>query len=250
MAPTEGFRLSVDVSRLQGDIKRLRNALGPEKAEEALRHTLRDMGRKIKTIVSGELPNEYEIKKSKVMQAMQAPKISTSIGNIELKLPMAASRGPIGNAGGATYRALKIGPRAKVVKGSASPLPTSGPRVHVYMDEGSLARRVMVRLNSADGNQRYYRNSGGLNWYNQRSGGGELRYKRDRTHNGQLIGKEGEVRVRARKYKLRTAVGISVVQMPMNRSAHEIQEEILDFGAKRLAHYQDIYLRGILGGGK
>ena len=41
-------------------------------------------------------------------------------------------------------------------------------------------------------------------------------------------------------------VGIGVPQMPMNRAADDIQEQVGQYAMERLIHYQDAILKGIV----
>lgn len=210
--------LSIDTQDLQQKVSSLRERVDEKQFKRILVHTLRDTGRKAKTLTDREIRRDYQIRSRDVKSTFGYPKISTGT-EISCLIPLRNMRGTIARKSG-TYQALKNGPRAKVLKAGASLLPhrPTDNRIHFYIPSGRLAGHVFVRR--LDGKV----------WYGKRKA------------------KNGKVYRVKRVGSITHAVGIGVPQMPMNRSRENVQKTLLDYMGTRLEHYEKAVLSGYVGG--
>lgn len=206
--------LSIDTSELNKTLKEIGTALRPEQMNIALRHTIQDVGRRVRTLSKKEIRKEYRAKSGRIDKAIRRPVYSLN-GTISCIIPIMDARGTIATKSGA-YTALKRGPGAKVVKSANSILPhnRTDMRIHFYIPSGRLNGHVFVRHND------------GKKWIGKRS-------EKDRIK-----------KTRMRKGSLSHGVGIGIPQMPMNRAAEGIQNDVAQYAMKRLLHYQEQILKG------
>ena len=120
-----GANIYVDISDLQETIKKMKDVMSRGAFEEMLRCTFNDAGRKVKTIVSREVPQDYEVTASWVRNSVGWPKRlpSTQIG---VEIPINGHRGSIGGRYRAT-RATGGKIRARIVKNQTTILPDNMP---------------------------------------------------------------------------------------------------------------------------
>ena len=145
-------------------------------------------------------------------------------------------RGTIATGDGA-YTALKRGPGAKVVRSGNSILPhnKTGQRIHFYIPSGRLQGHVFVRHND------------GIQWTGvRREGTGENEEWKTRKGKKKKNKKVRETGRRTRTGTVSHGVGIGVPQMPMNRAADDIQDQVGQYAMERLIHYQGAILKGIV----
>lgn len=225
--------LTIDTSDLTRLCRQVGAVLGPEKMNIALRHTVQDTGRHIRKTTKDHIRKEYRAKAGRIGKAIGKP-IFSGGGAISCIIPIRDVRGTIATGDGA-YTALKRGPGAKVVKSGNSILPhgKADKRIHFYVPSGRLQGHVFVRHND------------GVPWIGKRrEGTGEIetwQTKKGRKKRTKRVVVVGE---RKRKGTVSHGVGIGVPQMPMNRAADEIQDDVKEFAMKRLLHYQEAILSG------
>lgn len=227
--------LSIDTSDLNRLLKEVGAALGPEKMNVALKHTIQDTGRKVKTLAKREIRKQYHAKSGRIGRAIGRPQYSLG-GTISCVIPIQDVRGTIATGDGA-YTALKRGPGAKVVRSGNSILPhnKTGQRIHFYIPSGRLQGHVFVRHND------------GIQWTGvRREGTGENEEWKTRKGKKKKNKKVRETGRRTRTGTVSHGVGIGVPQMPMNRAADDIQEQVGQYAMERLIHYQDAILKGIV----
>lgn len=139
--------LYVDISDVLETYNTLQSLLSKERAHEALRRTLMDTGRKVRTIVSQEVPKQYEVSGGWAASGVGAPRAE---GPLTVVIPVRGVRGGVGSVfkiAGASYNSnpsgyyrldtVQYGPpairrmrkrakahiRARIVKGHVSVLP-------------------------------------------------------------------------------------------------------------------------------
>ena len=214
--------LSIDTRDLNRTLKEVGAALGPDKMNIALKHTIQDTGRKVRTLVKSEIRKEYHAKAGRIGKAIGRPQYSLG-GTISCIIPVRDVRGTIATDSGG-YTALKRGPGAKIVKSGNSVLPhaKTDKRIHFYIPSGRLQGHVFVRHND------------GIDWTGKRrEGTGETevwKTKKGKRKRNRKVQTTGE---RKRIGTISHGVGIGIPQMPMNRSADEIQEQVGQYAMER-----------------
>lgn len=219
----DGFRevdgmeawLKIYTDDLDRMVDQLKERIGTEKARIALEHTLRDVGKKAKTLSKRAIQEQYEAKSYRIDKAFKRAIINTG-SEISCIVPIVDSRGTIAKNG--AFISLKRGPGAKVVKTAKTLLPSSktSDRVHFYIPSGELAGHVFVRHKDGE-------HWNGYQWV-----------KGKREQNKRRIG------------SISHGVAIAVPQMPMTRAAEGIQAEIADFAMQRLLHYEEQINAGVI----
>ena len=68
--------LSIDTRDLNRTLKEVGAALGPDKMNIALKHTIQDTGRKVRTLVKSEIRKEYHAKAGRIGKAIGRPQYS------------------------------------------------------------------------------------------------------------------------------------------------------------------------------
>ncbi len=106
-------------------------------------------------------------------------------------------------------------------------------RIHFYIPSGRLQGHVFVRHND------------GIDWTGKRrEGTGETevwKTKKGKRKRNRKVQTTGE---RKRIGTISHGVGIGIPQMPMNRSADEIQEQVGQYAMERLLHYEEGHFEG------
>lgn len=123
-----GSVIYVDISDLMDTINMMKAAMSRPAFEEMMRRTFMDAGRKVKTIVRKEVPQDYAVTASWAGSQVGWPKANGG-GQIGVTVPIKGARGSIGGrfkASGPRGRPAK-GKRAKInakiVKGQTSTMP-------------------------------------------------------------------------------------------------------------------------------
>ena len=212
--------LEIDVSDVRKKSELLADALSPDVFNKAMRLTIIDTSKKVKTLAKEYVASEYQVGKNAVGKSFGAPIISTGT-EISCLIPIRRTRGTIysgASPASASYMALrrKSGPQAKILKAGASRLPhkKGSERIHFYVTGGELKGHVMVR------------HEDGKRW------------------KGKRITPKGTETTVTRVGSLSHSVGISISQMPMNRAADKIQEQTVSYMTERLEHHVGRALNG------
>lgn len=203
-----GANIYVDVSDLMQTIEMMRSVMTEEAFAEMLRRTFMDAGRKVKTIVRTEIPQDYEVTAGWAGSAVGFPKMGGGSG-ISVTIPIKGARGSIGGrfpaTGGSfsrkgyTYtrngktitvkgRRINKQIRAKIVKGQSSTLPAT-------MDHQGGQPPFMIH---------------GVAFTRKQAG---------------------------KSHPIAHVVGLGVPQMPINRSKDDVQNAIKDVVETRLVHH-------------
>jgi hypothetical protein len=199
--------LRLDVSHLQHTIQEMLAGVSPEVGTRAIQLTVWDVGKKIKTLATRAIREEYNVAYGKVLHSMSNPRFKGHGASISCVINVTGERIKIPNAGGGGRRKGFIfsrkNLRAKIAKGD-EPLPSSGPKAH-YVKRGG---QVIVF-----------------------SGGKFTMMEPFHTKNATAK------KYPAKKKRYRQGVGIAVPQMPMTRSAEKIRQEVSTMLPERLAEY-------------
>lgn len=193
--------LYLDVSDALEGVEYMKQMLGTEAANNALRHTVYDTAKKVKTIVGDEVPQDYDVSSSWVKKQVGSPVWQGGGSEVSIRIPIKGARGSIGGTFGASggkrgwaaARGGRYKVKARIVKGTQSVLPST-------MDHQSAGMPPFRNI-------------------------------------GSKLGKATFVRKGKARFPIVSVKGLSVAQMPMNRSREDIENEIQDYMAKRLAHY-------------
>ena len=221
--------LQIDVSDVVEKMNEFSRRVSPEKFEKVYRHTFKDTGRKIRTICKETIPKDYCAGKRKIGAAIKNPIIVTS-GSLVLMVPVSDARGKIGKKG---MFAGNGQPGAAIVRSGNSLLPTTGDRVHFFIKSGRLAGHMFVR------------HKDGKIWRGERRERQVERYQDTAGRNRKRrVGEVKEYGMRKRIGLISHAVGIGVPQMPMNRSADDVQSQTVQFADQRFKHYARQALNG------
>ena len=87
--------LSIDTSDLNKTLKEMGTALRPEQMNIALRHTIQDVGRRVKTLSKKEIRKEYRAKSGRIDKAIRRPVYSlngTKVAEVELVCGTSAAK--------------------------------------------------------------------------------------------------------------------------------------------------------------
>lgn len=202
--------LYIDTSNLNRLLNNMREVLNEKQFYQAQYHALKRAGKSARTIVKNDVRVDYAVPAGYVLGSMSAPRLSSGGGGVSCVIDIANTRGRIGPIfkakGGRTAKRYKRGRPvgAQVYTASTSLLPTiQTDRPHFRTSKGVYVRMV------------------GSGYYTA-----TVRYKT----------KHGMRTYRARKEKIRPGVGISVPQMPLNRSEPKVQQHVEELLEKRLIH--------------
>lgn len=211
--------LELDMGDVREKTQELAGILDTDTFQKAMRTTIYETSKHVKTIVKKRIREEYRVGEKPILQSLGSPQITVGATEISCLIPVRRNRGIIstGSMSSGCYMALKRGPSAKVLVAGNSMLPHSKGkrRIHFYVPSGTLKGHVMVR------------HEDGKHWKGKR-----------RDENGNVTGKISRVG------SISHGVGIAVPQMPMNRSAEAIQNDAAEYMLKRLDHYIGVALGG------
>lgn len=124
-----GSGFYIDISQVMATIEMMQRVMTPAQFNEMLRRTFNDAGRKVKTIMRREIPQDYEVSAGWVGSQVGWPKprgigvvipIKGTRGSIGGRFPVAGQRGRPSKKG--SKRAVKI--NTKLLKGTTSTLPS------------------------------------------------------------------------------------------------------------------------------
>ena len=225
--------LSIDTSGLNKALKEVGAALGPEKMNIALRHTIRDVGRHVRVLTNDEIRKKYKAKKNRISKAIRKPQYTLN-GTISCIIPIVDPRGTIATGAGA-FRAMKRGPGTEVILGAKAILPHDrrDERIHFYIPSGRLQGHIFVRHDDD------------VKWIGKRrEGTGEIEHWKTKKGKKKKNKKTRITGVRMRKGTVSHGVGITVSQMAMNRASDDIQAQVAEYALQRLLHYQEQILKG------
>lgn len=200
--------INIDISDVKKRMTALGSVLSPEQAKQMEYRVIRSAGKKVKGIVSTDVPKEYYIKKSEVARDIRSPRMGGSrAASVSCSIPIVGTRHIIGGntfpavGGVAGWTGIKAGRRykiyARILADSFSEIPESMKRQGGNPPFRNLGAR---KLNDAT--------------YTRAAGTGF-------PPNNKPI-----VRV----------TGLAVPQMPMNLSKEDVQEDIRSYMQKRLDH--------------
>lgn len=248
--------LHIDMSSLNAQVDDLKHRLSGETFMKVMWYTVKETGTKVKTLSKPEIQKKYKAKSGRIDEAFMRPQVTKGDG-VNAIIPVRGPRGTIGRNGAyAAKRGRKIrgvrtnpmsgrtetfgtwaAPQGKVLTERNSILPIkSAPRRHFYIPSGKLGGHIFG-IKQGDSTQwTGVRRERKKETYTDSSG-------RVRTRR---VGKPIEQGMRKRKGKLVHGVGISVPQMPENRSAEGIQNEVLEYASRRLEHHGTRALDGKL----
>ena len=242
MASTAGYSANTmlklntaEADRLFADLK---STLTPQQYHLLLARTMERVGKSVRTMVAREVTHDYAIPYGKVLKAISSP-ITMKGAGITCVLKVTDVRGKIARKGKGAYQAVttgaggrritakkfrKTGARggysihAKIVKAGLSLLPWSEGEVHFMVSSGAHEGEVFVRLKNG---AKYSR----------------LVVRKDKNGNTRTY--------RVMADKIRPGVGIGVPQMPMTRSADEIQRKAVKMLMDRAVHEHRVIIEGL-----
>ena len=203
-----GWRLEIDASDLQRELKRIQEVTTPESFNRAMYRIFSRTGGRVRRILRTDLPKQYHIRAGAVSSDIQATKLTSGGGgSIGCIIPIRGVRKTIGKtysaSGGAhgwNSKRRKYRVKAKIVKSGQSVLPEQ---------MGSY------------GGQTPFRNFDSPKL------------------NGVAFTRKGKERLPIVKVE-----GIAIPQMPLNRSEPEVQKDIMDYMAQRTEHEFMRLMRG------
>ena len=249
--------LHIDMSQLNAQVDDLKHRLSSETFMKVMWYTVKETGAKVKTLSKPEIQKEYKAQSGRIGESFKRPQVTKGDG-VNVIIPVKGPRGTIGKNGAyAAKRGRKIrgvrtnpmsgktetfgtfaAPQGKVLteRNSILPIGKEATRRHFYIPSGKLNGHVFG-INRGDNAQwTGVRRERKKETYTDSSG-------RVRTRR---VGNPIEQGMRKRKGKLVHGVGISVPQMPDNRSAEGVQSEVLGYASKRLEHHGTRALDGKL----
>ena len=195
-----GWRLEVDASDLEKELKRLREVATPEQFERVMYRIFLRTGGHVRKILRTDLPKQYHIKPKDISSDIQGTKVTAGgVGGVGCIIPIRGVRKTIGKtykaSGGAhgwnsTKRKYRV--KARIVKSGQSVLPSNA---------GSYGGQPPFRNFDAP------------------------------KLNGITFTREGKSRLPIVPIK-----GIAIPQMPLNRSEPEVRQDIMDYMEKRTEH--------------
>ena len=192
--------LYFDVSDALEGVEFMKQMVSGETADEILRHTVYDTAKKVKTIVGKEIPEDYNVTSSWVKKQVGAP-VWGGGSEVSIRIPIKGTRGSIGGTFGAS----------------------GGARGWAAVRKG----RYKVKTRIVKGTQSVLP----ATMDHQSAGMPPFR------NIGSKLGKATFVRKGKARLPIVSVKGLSVAQMPLNRSREDVENEIQDYMAKRLAHY-------------
>jgi len=128
-----GATLQIDVSEVAEAIELVRKTVSDAQFHQILRRTFTDAGKKVKTILRKEVPQDYEVTASWVGGHVGWPKIEGEGARIRAVVPVKGTRGSIGGrfkvtgARGRPARGRRYKISAKILKGIRSTMPDRLP---------------------------------------------------------------------------------------------------------------------------
>lgn len=203
-----GASIYVDLRHINNTINTMKSAMSRTNFEKMMSRTFNDAGRKVKTIIRTEVPKDYMVKPNWVGSMVGWPK-SQDGGKIGVIVPIKGARGSIGKTFGATGGAFTR-------KG------------YTYSRKGKTINVKKARINKRI-KAKILKNQASILPYSMKHQGGQPPF---------IAGGVVFTRKYANEpYPIVHVVGLSVPQMPLNKSKERVQKEIRDVVEKRLAHH-------------
>lgn len=198
--------LDIDISDAQKKIDALSRALTPQQAKLLNYRVVNRTGKKVKSIVSSDVPKRYHIKKNVVARDIRRPRMGNSSGvSVSCSIPIEGMRHIIGGntfparGGRHGWNGIVAGKRyriaTQIVKGQQTVLPETMSHQGGTPPFRNLGAQ---KLNNAT--------------FNRAAGAG----------------------FPPKNLPLVRVVGLAVPQMPLNRAEDDVQEDIRDFMIKRI----------------
>lgn len=240
MAPKAKTLLHIDTTQMQQTVGGLKNVLSDRQMNVLIYRTLKRTGEHARTLVARDVTHEYHVNYGYALHSIGKPQMGSG-GGISCIMPVSNARKKLARSGGPHFfkavassnktgrkvskkRFHAVGARggynvqAQILKGETSKLPSHGKTAHFMISGGPLEGQV------------YTRKSDGSKYV------ATVKYK---TKNG------GVKTYKTKKAAIRPGVGIGMPQMPINRSAEEIQRGTQALMMKRLEHEYDVMVQGI-----
>ena len=222
-----GIYLEVDTSELNAEIERLRAILTPERFDQVMYGIFQRTGGHVRQILRKEIPKEYRVKAGEVAKTVGRPRLTGGIGGgtgciIPLKGPrrsIGVGFSASGGARGWESKRKRYRVKANIVKSGQSVLPQTIGGMKPFRNLGPKLQ--------------------GTGWYDhnkrQITGGIDIDGEwRRRPQSG--LGKLTFVREGKSRLPIKKVSGIAIPQMPMNRSAGDVQRDIAAYLQERMQH--------------
>lgn len=223
-----GIYLEIDASELDAQIDRLKSALTPARVNQVMYGIFQRTGGHVRRILKEDLPKQYYIKPGEVGKAVGRATVTSGAGGTGCVIPISGPKKSIGGgfsaSGGARgwaslRRRYRV--KARIVKSGQSTLPQQmdsyggqapfrnlGPSLRTFKDaNGNTIARGAIGPDGAF--EKYPKSS---------------------------LGKQVFTRAGKGRLPILKVVGISVAQMPTNRSESEVQADIKAYLEKRMEH--------------
>ena len=210
MAAKRKELLDVDIGDVQAKIDALRGLYTQKEFEKLMYAAFRRTGSHTKSIMQKELPEDYFVKRSEIGKAVGAPRMTTGAGNIGCCIPV---RGKMRHIGGSVeavggirgWESARLGGKkykiwARIVRRGVSELPTE---MEKHKENAPFRNLGAEKI----GDVAYVRNSTGKSSFK----------------------KPG-------KNKFVSLTAVAVPQMPVNRSADDMQDSIRKKLYERIEH--------------
>lgn len=205
-----GSMLYIDVTQVTQTMEKLRVCMSKPKFDEMLRRTFNDAGKKVKTILRQEVPEDYEVTAGWVGKHVGFPVPFSGAGGIGVKVPLDGVRGSIGGTFHASggYHRYSHATRVHMADGTVRSRKAHwrNARVRAAIVKGNTSTMPM-----------HMRHQGGNPPF--------------------MVGGVAFTRKTNSRFPIVRVVGLAMPQMPINRSEGDVQKEIADYTMKRLAHH-------------
>lgn len=200
--------LEIDATDVIRETQRLSTVLKPEQVNKAMGRVFRRTGKHVRKVLKTEIPKKYEVKAGEVGNSVRSPKVYNSGLDTGCIIPVVGPRKSIGG------------------KGATRGFPASGG-AHGW---ASLRRKYRVKSKIVKGYRSTLPSYGGMPPFRNLSAP---------TLNGVTFTREGRDR-----FPIKKVSGIAIPQMPTNRSADDIQNDIKDFMFQRMEHEINFMIGG------
>ena len=193
-----GIYLEIDASELDAQIDRLKSALTPARVNQVMYGIFQRTGGHVRKILKEDLPKQYYIKPGEVGKAVGRATVTSGAGGTGCVIPISGPRKSIGGGFGASGGA------------------------HGW---ASLRRRYRVKARIVKSGQSTLPQQ-------MDSYGGQAPFR----NLGSKLGGLTFTRAGKGRFPILKVVGISVAQMPTNRSESDVQADIKAYLEKRMEH--------------
>lgn len=202
--------LEIDASELSEELKRLEDVMEPRQFQQAMYGIFRRTGGHVRKILGDDIPKQYHVKKSVVRAAVGASRTTSAPGiGVGCVIPVKDRRGTIGGR----YTAF------------------GGAR-------GWESLRKKYRMSS-----RIVRS--GKSTLPQKMPGVYGGHPPFRNTSSAKLGRLTWTRKTKERFPIMPVVGLSVAQMPLNRSEADVQEDIKTYLQSQIEHrIQALILNG------